>query len=102
MNEQKIKKLFNAARNETAPAPSGNFAGDVLRAIRLERPLAPPGTFSISDQLNQLFPRFALAAVVVIVLGGATDLGLTAAGVPDLGDGVSQLSAQWLFTENGF
>ena len=102
MNKPKIKKLFAAARNEAAPAPAAGFAADVLRAIRREPPVSLPETASVFDQLNRLFPRFALAAAIVIALGVATDFGLTAAGVPDLGDGVSEISSQWLFTENGF
>jgi hypothetical protein len=80
---------------------SDSFAGDVLHAVRREEQLSLPETHSIFDQLNLLFPRFALAAVILIALGVATDFGLTAAGVPELADGVSQLSSQWLFTENG-
>ena len=102
MSEQKLKKLFSAARNEAAPAPSADFASDVLRAVRHEKLVSSPETFSIFDQLSLLFPRLAMAAAVVIVLGVAADFGLTAAGVPDLGDGVSQISSQWLFTGNGF
>jgi hypothetical protein len=102
MNEQKLKKLFGAARNEIAPAPPANFAASVLRAIRREKPISIAETFSIFDQLNLLFPRFALAAAMVIALGVAADFGLTAAGVPDLSDGVSQISTQWLLTPGGF
>jgi hypothetical protein len=102
MKELKIEKLFSAARNEPAPVPSAEFSADVLRAVRREQPASLPETFSLSDQLNLLFPRFALVATGVIVLGVVADFGLTAAGVPDLGDGVSQISAQWLFTGNGF
>jgi hypothetical protein len=102
MNEQKLKKLFAAARNETAPAPSEHFATDVLRAIGRENQISPAETFSVFDQLNLLFPRFALAAAALIVLGIAADFGLTAAGVPNLSDGVSQVSAQWLLTPDAF
>jgi anti-sigma-K factor RskA len=102
MNEQKLIKLFAAARNETAPAPSADFAVDVLRAVRREQTVSSAKTFSIFDQLNLLFPKLALAAAAVIVLGVAADFGLTAAGVPDLSDGVSQISAQWLLTPTGF
>jgi hypothetical protein len=102
MNEQKIKKLFTAARNEAAPQPPDDFAEDVLRAVRREPPDLRPATVSTFDQLNLLFPRFALAATVVIVLGVATDYGMTALGVPDLSDGVSQISSQWLFTGNAY
>jgi anti-sigma factor RsiW len=102
MSGQKLKKLFDAARNETAPAPSADFAAAVLRAVRREKTIPSAGTFSIFDQLNLLFPRLALAATAVIVLGVAADFGLTAAGVPNLSDGVSQISAQWFLTPEGF
>ena len=102
MSEQKFQKLLVAARNEAAPAPAADFAGAVLHAVRREPTVASPATVSLFDQLNLLFPRFALAAVVVIALGVAADFGLTAAGLPDLGEGVSEISAQWLFTGNGF
>jgi hypothetical protein len=102
MNEQKLKKLFEAARNEIAPAPPADFAAVVLRAVRREKTVPSAGTFSIFDQLNLLFPKLALAATVVILLGVAADFGLTAAGVPNLSDGVSQISAQWFFLPEGF
>jgi hypothetical protein len=98
MNERKLKMLFAAARKEISPAPPEDFAGDVLRAIRNESKI--PEAYSIFDQLNLLFPRIALTAVAIILLCLAADYGLTAAGVPDLSDGVSQISAQWLL--NGF
>jgi len=101
MNERKLKQLFTTARQETAPTPPEDFAADVLRAVRREPPVAAPETISIFDQLNLWFPRLALAASVVIVMCVAADYGLTAAGVPGLSDGVSQLSAQWLLTSTG-
>jgi hypothetical protein len=102
MNERKWKQLFAAARNEAAPAPSADFEAGVLRAIRGERRTEKPGMLSIFDQLNLLFPRLAWAAAAIIALSVVADWGLTAAGVPGLGDGVSQISAQWLLTPNGF
>lgn len=102
MNGQKLKKLFAAARNEIAPTPPADFAADVLRAVRREKPVPSPETFSVFDKLNLLFPKLACAAAAMIVLGVAADFGLTAAGVPDLSDGVSQISAQWLLTPDGF
>jgi hypothetical protein len=102
MNRQKLKKLFVAAQNEAAPSPSPDFAADVLRAVRLEKQIASAETVSIFDRLNQLFPKLAWAAVTVIVLGVAVDFGLTAAGLPGLSEGVSQISSQWLFAGNGF
>jgi anti-sigma-K factor RskA len=101
MNERKLKRLFASARRETAPTPPEDLAADVLRAIRREPPVAVTETISIFDQLNLWFPRLALAASAVIMLCVAADFGLTAAGVPGLSDGVSQLSAQWLLTSTG-
>jgi hypothetical protein len=102
MNERKWKQLFVAARNEAAPAPSADFEAGVLHAIRGERRTETPEMLSIFDQLNLLFPRLAWAAAATIALSVAADWGLTAAGVPGLGDGMSQISAQWLLTPNGF
>ena len=96
MNKQKLTMLFAAARKEPAPVPPGDFADDVLRAIRCEPPVAVPRAVSIFDQLDRLFPRIALAAAAVIILAVAFDLSLTAAGVPSLGDGLSQVSDQWI------
>jgi len=97
-----MKQLFASARNAPAPAPPDDFAADVLRAVHREPQVAVPKTLSIFDQLNLLFPRIALAAAAVIVLCVAVDFGLTAAGMPALGDGVSQISAQWFLTPEGF
>ena len=101
MNHRKLKQLFASARRETAPESPENFAADVLRSIRREGPVATRETVSVVDQLNLLFPRLALAASAVIVLSVAADYGLTAAGLPGLSDGVSQLTAQWFLTSNG-
>jgi hypothetical protein len=98
MNDRKLKQLFAAARKEIAPVPAEDFAADVLRAIRRE---PSPAGISMVDLLNLWFPRLALTASGVIVLCLMADWGLTAAGVPGLGDGVSQLSAQWLLTPTG-
>jgi hypothetical protein len=102
MNERKWKQLFAAARTQPAPVPPEELAANVLRAIRRERSAARPVTPSIFDPLNLLFPRLAWAAAAIIALCVAADWGLTAAGVPGLSDGVSQISAQWLLTPNGF
>ena len=101
MNEKKLKQLFAAARNETAPAPPEDFASDVLRAVRREPDSIQSQSISLVDQLNLLFVKIALAAVAIISLCVAVDLGLSAAGLPGIGDGLSQISAQWLLTPGG-
>ena len=102
MKKHRLNQLFELARTEPAPRPPADFAADVLRAIHREPPAAPPETLLIFDQLNLLFPRIALAAAAVIVLCVAMDWGLTAAGLPGLSEGVSQISAQWLLTPDEF
>jgi len=101
MNDRKWKQLFGAARRAPAPAPPEDFAADVLRAIRQTGPAPAPETVSLPDLLNRWFPRLAWAAAAVILLSLAADWGLTAAGVPSLGDGASRLSAQWLLNPYG-
>jgi len=96
MNAKKLNQLFAAARKEPAPVPAPDFAADVLRAVRREPETESQKPFSVFDQLNLLFPRLALAAVVVIVLCVAADYGLAAAGGPGTDDG-TEPAAQFLF-----
>jgi hypothetical protein len=96
MSGEKLKKLFAASRKDTAPVPPEDFANDVLRMVRQE----PPATRQINslpDSVDRLFPRIAFAALAVIALCVAADYALTAAGMPELGDGLSLFSAQWFF-----
>lgn len=73
MNNQKLQKLFAAARRQPAPEPPADFAADVLRAARNAN--STPGTqgYSLADQLNGLFPRVAFAALAVILLCAALE-----------------------------
>jgi hypothetical protein len=97
MNDDKLKKLFAAARKENPPEPAGGLDFLVVQAIKHE---PAPRTATMSDQLNALFPRLAGAAVVVIALCVAGDW-LAASAQTGLTDGVSQLSQQWLLTGGG-
>ena len=97
MNGNKLKQLFAAARNESAPAPSAEFAADVLRAVQREPLGLPMDSVSVWEPLNAWFPRIALASAVLIVLCLAADWGLTAAGLPGLSDGAAQVASQYLF-----
>jgi hypothetical protein len=97
MNGKKLKQLFASARNESAPLPPADFASDIMRAVRQEPPPMPVGPFSVWEHLNGLFPRLALAAAAVIILCAAADWGLTAAGLPEVGDGTTQVASQYLF-----
>ncbi len=101
MNDKKLKQLFAAAHRQAAPTPPADFAGDVLRAIHNSPPPTTSAMPSLFDQLDALFPRIAVGALAIMALGVATDYGLSAAGLPDLGDGISQISAQWLLIPGG-
>lgn len=102
MNEQKLKQLFGAARQESPPSPEAGFENLVLSAIRREPRGGLADTISWFDDLGGLFPRLAWAAALLVALCVAADFGLGALGVPGLTDGVEQISEQWLFTANGF
>ena len=97
MNDEKLKRLFASARKNAAPAPGGNFASGVLRAIRSEPPPGTAEAFSLWEHLNSLFPRVAVAAAALIVLSVAADWGLTAAGLPGLNEGAAQVTSQYFF-----
>jgi len=100
INEKKLDQLFSAARAETPPTPETGFENLVLSAIRRE-PRGASAPNSVLDQLGALFPRLAWVVALVVALSLAADFGLSALGVPDLTDGVAQISDQWLFTSNG-
>jgi hypothetical protein len=97
MNDDKLKKIFAAARKENPAAPADGFDFLVMQAVKRE---PAPRAATVSDQLNALFPRLACAASTAIALCVAG--GWLADGAQtSLTDGVAQLSQQWLLTGNG-
>jgi hypothetical protein len=97
MNDRKLKRLFETARNEPSPAAPEGFDFQVMGAIRRER---KEETISLFDQLNRLFPRVACAAALVIVLCVAGEFATSAMHLPGLNDGLAQISDQWFFAVN--
>ena len=95
MNKRKLSRLLVAARIELAPSGPAHFDSRVMRAVDRE---GKPAAASLFDQLALLFPRLALAAVVVIGLCVGSDYLLTSPDLPNLAEGVAQISDQWLFT----
>ena len=64
MNESKIQKLFAAARSEAAVEVPFDFATQLVSTVRRENvALATP---SAIDVLATLFPRLAVAALLII------------------------------------
>jgi hypothetical protein len=94
MNRQKLQNLWNSARSGPVPAPTADFASQVMRAIRRE---AGPRELSVFDHLAGLFPRMALGAAAVIGLCATADICLSSFVQPDLSTGAVEVSEQWLF-----
>ena len=99
MKDAKIQKLLAAARGEHAPEVPFNFENSVISAIRRdERRNAAPSFF---EQLNQLFPRLAAGALLVIGLCVATDFYFAKEEPAPTTTADVQLAAEeWLFASN--
>lgn len=98
MKQQPCDKLFALARRETAPVAPPDFAAHVLRAMHREPAAAHAAAVSMFEPLNRWFARVAMAAAALMMLCVAADFGFTAAGWPELGDGVAQVSSQFFFS----
>jgi hypothetical protein len=94
MNDPKLKQLFNAAGKEVPPAPADGFEARVIRSLGRKSPVE---TLSLWQELERLFPRVALAS---LLLAGACVLGDYARTSPELACDLDTLSAQWLFAGN--
>ena len=100
MNEKKLQQLFAAARRSKAPAPSADFAADVLRMARqMPRDQQEPAR-GVLEQLNSWFPRVALAAAAVIVLCVALELGYSATASASGDDGTVDSSQAFYSVED--
>jgi hypothetical protein len=98
MNDEKLKKMFGLARSETPPAPPGNFDLRVLAAIRREERAAP---LSLWDQLGALFPRLALAALLVMTVCLAADYYSAARHASSFAEDATQFSAETILADSG-
>lgn len=92
MNEKKLKQLFDAARPGPAPEPPWNFPARVLGAIRRE-----PRTLSLAEQLSALFPRFALAAALLLAAGLGVNYWMSRADTIGFTTDTAALTEEWLF-----
>jgi hypothetical protein len=98
MNERKLQKLFESARNEPPPVPPENFSVRVASALRRDQ---RPGPVSLWDQIGQLFPRLAFTAAIIIGLCLVAEFYVSTNDSSSLSVEVSQISEQWLFAANG-
>jgi hypothetical protein len=98
MNDEKLKKLFELARAETAPVLPEGFDARMERALARERNAAP---ISLWDQIEALFPRVAMGAALVMALCLLGDFYFSAAHPAGLSGDVNEISEQWLLGANG-
>lgn len=93
MNKPPLTPLLDAARQAAPPEPPPNFPDRVLRAIQRE-----PQPVSVFDQLATMFPRLAVASVILLLLAAGTDRWFVG---PDLADWMAETtltSSQWIET----
>jgi hypothetical protein len=64
MNDSKTKKLFAAARREPTPEAPFHFPQRIVRTLRRDAVAASP--VSALETLAALFPRFVMAALLII------------------------------------
>jgi len=100
MNDEKLNRLFRAARQDAPSSARPGFENLVVSAIRHQPRRSEVEPSSLFDQLGELFPHLAGAAAVVVALCVAADFGLTAFAPADLTDSLAELSEQWLFATN--
>ena len=98
MNDRKLNKLFELARRETPPAAPEDFDARVLSAIRREQRAAP---ITLWEQLGELFPRLAVAALVVMGVCLTADFCYSASQGPRVTGDLTALSEQWSLNDNG-
>ena len=97
MNDRKLKKLFELTLVEIPPAPPEGFDSRVMAALRREQRAGLP---SLWDQLEQLFPRLAVATVLIIGICVAGDFMYSALHPAGLTADVHELADQWLLAAN--
>lgn len=101
MSGKKLNQLFQAARHAAPPPLPGNLAEEVVRALRGEPPRGPAPAATLFEELNAGFARLAVVTVIILALGVAANLALGTPEITDLGDGLAQISAQWLLLPEG-
>ena len=99
MKSSKLQQLFSRAQTDTPPCPRSDFEARVMREIRKE---CRPAPVTLFNQLNDMFPRFALAAVVLMVICAVGDLWSSGGYEQDLTSGLAQASQDWQFITKGF
>ena len=100
MNDRKIKKLFELARNDPPPAAPFGFESRVQAGIRRE---GREAHVSWWDQIGALFPRLAVAVVLVMGACVGTEYYNSTTHQTSLSGDLSSIavSEQWQVADNG-
>ena len=99
MTRHKLKYLFNQASHDVAPLPPEGFDARVMAAVRRNEAKVPAASWW--EQLEELFPRLAVATVLTVVLCVASDFYFSSAYATSFTGDVGAISEQWLFAANG-
>jgi len=95
MDENKLDKLFAAARRETPPSVPANFAERVQRELS-QAVQGAPVVVGFVDQLNRNFTRYAVAAAAMIAICIAVEIGQSFSHEPSIDDDVNQICSDWM------
>ena len=98
--KRKLDQLFQSARNAPPPQPSEDFAASVMREVGRGVPTAPKvesEMISLFDYFGNLFPRLAMASVLMITLCIGADYCLSNFVQRDFSTSAAELSELWLF-----
>ena len=93
--DDKLKRLFEAARKESAPTPSNTFADRVVSSLAH----AQPETESLFDLIGLTAKRMLVPCVVLVVICVAAEF-YSPSGLPEAPADITQLTEEWLFTLN--
>jgi hypothetical protein len=94
MNNRKLQHLFEQARKERPPVPSEDFQQNVIRALKANG-CRDAVNLSVWDQLGQMFPKLAIATLLIIGICIVVDF--YGSNTASLASEVSRLSDQWFF-----
>ena len=95
MKDDKLNKLFAAARRDATPQVPADFAEKVRRHLE---PIASdePVVVNLWEQLNRGFTRYAIAAAAMIVICATIEISQHFSHDSDLDDDVQQICSDWM------
>jgi hypothetical protein len=95
VNDEHLKKLFEAARKEPAPAPSNTFADRVVASLAG----AKPENDTLFDLIGLTAQRLLVPAIALVAICLAAEVYFSP-GIYSAPADTAQLTEEWLFTLN--